>query len=75
MYSIPAPSVAMNKTNGQRLSTQQPRRGASLSSQTADEEAWQATTNKLADMAGQVGTQSVAILRSQDELNVLLYAF
>jgi hypothetical protein len=39
---------------------------------TANREAWQATTDKLADMAGQVGTQSVAILRNQDELNQLL---
>jgi type II secretory pathway component PulJ len=42
------------------------------SGQAADREAWRATTDKLADMAGQVGTQSVEILRSQDELNQLL---
>ena len=38
----------------------------------ANRDAWQATTDKLADMAGQVGSQGVEILRSQDELNQLL---
>lgn len=38
----------------------------------ANREAWQATTDRLADMAGQVGTQNVEILQSQDELNQLL---
>jgi hypothetical protein len=42
------------------------------SDEAADREAWQATTDQLAEMAGQVGTQSVAILRNQDELNQLL---
>jgi len=38
----------------------------------ANREAWQATTDKLAEVAGQVGTQGVDILRNQDELNALL---
>jgi len=42
------------------------------SDEAADREAWQATTDQLAEMAGQVGTQSVAILQNQDELNQLL---
>jgi hypothetical protein len=35
-------------------------------------DAWQATTDKMADMAGQVETQSVEVLRNRDELNELL---
>lgn len=46
--------------------------GQLQSDQSANNEAWQATTDRLADVAGQVGTQNVEILRSQDELNQLL---
>ena len=38
----------------------------------ADHEAWQATTDRLADVSGQVGNQQLQMLRSQDELNQLL---
>lgn len=38
----------------------------------ADRQAWQATTDRLADVSGQVGSQQVQLLRSQDELNQLL---
>lgn len=56
----------------QRLSALQQGLGALQNDETANREAWQATTDKLADMAGQVGTQGVEILRNQDELNQLL---
>ena len=46
--------------------------GALKNDTTANREAWQATTNKLADVAGQVNGQSVQILRNQDEVNQLL---
>lgn len=38
----------------------------------ANRQAWQATTDKMADMTGQVGTQSVEVLRNRDELNEVL---
>ncbi len=40
--------------------------------QQANNDAWQATTDRLADMAGEVGSQNVQILRNQDELNELV---
>lgn len=60
-----APVPTPDPATAQRLSALQ-------SGQAADREAWRATTDRLADMAGQVGTQGVEILRSQDELNQLL---
>lgn len=56
----------------QRLSALQQGLGALQSDAAGDREAWQATTDKLADVAGQVGTQNVMILRNQDEVNLLL---
>jgi hypothetical protein len=38
----------------------------------ADREAWQAATDRLADVSGQVGSQQVQLLRNRDELNQLL---
>ena len=38
----------------------------------ANREAWQATTDRLADVSGQVGNQRTQLLRSEDELNQLL---
>jgi hypothetical protein len=38
----------------------------------ANHEAWRATSDRLTDVAGQVGNQQVQMLRSQDELNQLL---
>lgn len=56
----------------QRLANLQQGLGALQNDAAANHDAWQATTDKLADMAGQVGSQGVEILRSQDELNQLL---
>jgi hypothetical protein len=64
-YQAPTPTPAADPAMTKRLSALQ-------SDQDASREAWQATTNKLADMAGQVGSQGVEILKSQDELNQLL---
>lgn len=38
----------------------------------ANRQAWQATTDRLADVSGQVGNQQTQLLRSEDELNQLL---
>src|SRR5215469_11168862 len=65
-------SPAADAAVAQRLSSIQRGLGALRSDETENHDAWQATTNRLADMAGQVGAQSVQRLRSKDELNELL---
>lgn len=65
VQAAPTTAPRPDEATARRLSALQ-------SDQTANREAWQATTDKLADVAGQVGTQSVEILRNQDELNELL---
>jgi hypothetical protein len=64
--STPDPEIA------QRLSSLRKDVGDIENNETANREAWEATTDRLADMAGQVGTQGVEILRNQEELNQLL---
>jgi hypothetical protein len=56
----------------QRLAAVQKGVASLESDQAANSEAWQATTHKMADMAGQVGTQSVEVLRNRDELDAVL---
>jgi hypothetical protein len=68
----PAPAPAADPLLAQRLSSIQRGLGALESDQAESHNAWQATSNRLADVAGQVGTQGVQILRSQDELNDLI---
>jgi hypothetical protein len=65
---VPAP----DPETAQRLSSLQQGLGALQSDQAANREAWQATNNRVAEIQGQVGTQGVQILQSQDELNQLL---
>lgn len=69
----PEPSVAPpDPAIARRLSSLQQGLGALQSDQIANREAWQATTNRMAEIQTQVGTQGVQILQSQDELNQLL---
>jgi hypothetical protein len=70
--AVPARPAASDSATAQRLATLQQGLGALQSDQTANHEAWQATTDRLAEMAGQVGTQGVAILQNQDQINQLL---
>lgn len=46
--------------------------GTLQSDANANKEAWQATTDRLADVAGQIGTQHNAMIKSQEQLNQLL---
>jgi hypothetical protein len=67
------PSVAApDPATVQRLSSLQEGLGALQNDQRANREALQATSNRVAEIQGQVGTQGVQILQSQDELNQLL---
>jgi len=68
----PAAAPSPDPATAQRLSALQQGLGTLQSDAAGDREAWQATTDKLADVAGQVGTQNVMILRNQDEVNLLL---
>jgi len=67
------PSVAApDPATVQRLSSLQEGLGALQNDQRANREALQATSNRVVEIQGQVGTQGVQILQSQDELNQLL---
>lgn len=66
------PGPATDPATARRLADVQKGLGALENDTTANHQAWQATTDRLADMEGQVGTQSVEILKNQDELNQLL---
>lgn len=83
VYRIsPAPLQASQQTRNQaggvdqttkdRIAALQEGIGRLQKDQAANNDAWQATTNRLADVAGQVGTQNVQMLRNQDELNELV---
>jgi len=68
----PSHAAAPDTATAQKLAGIQQGLGALQNDATSNREAWQATTDKLADVAGQVGVQSVQILRNQDEVNQLL---
>jgi hypothetical protein len=68
----PSHAAAPDTATAQKLAGIQQGLGALQNDTTSNREAWQATTDKLADVAGQVGVQSVQILRNQDEVNQLL---
>jgi hypothetical protein len=83
LYRVTPPQASSRHTGEVAPSAAEPDTARSLSAlrqglgtvqneQTANREALEATTDKLADMAGQVGAQSVQILQNQDELNQLL---
>jgi hypothetical protein len=66
VVAVPDPATA------QKIAGIQQGLGALRNDTTANREAWQATTDKLSDVVGEIGTQRVQILRNQDEVNQLL---
>lgn len=68
----PAPQAQPDPAAAQRIAGLQQGLGALKSDSTANREAWQATTDRLADVAGQVGAQHGEIVRSQEQLDQLL---
>ena len=71
-YSQPKHSTAPDPATSQKLAGLQEGLGKLQNDTTANQEAWQATTNRLADVVGEVGTQRVEILRNRDEVDQLL---
>jgi hypothetical protein len=67
----PAPAGA-DPATAQRLSNLQRGLGAVQSDVASNHEAWQAATDRLTEMAGEVGAQGVQILQNSDEINQLL---
>jgi hypothetical protein len=66
------PTVQTDSAAAQRITGLQQGLGDLQNDSTANHEAWQATTDRLADVAGQVGSQHGEILRNQEQLDQLL---
>jgi cell division protein FtsB len=75
MYMVVPPSGVkastppVNQTAPVRVT---PAAGAATEDPTADREAWQATTDRLADVVGVVGSQEGEISQTRDQVNALL---
>ena len=65
-------AVAADAATQNKIAGLQQGLGAVQSDTAANRDALQATSSRLADVAGQVNSQSVQILRNQDEVNQLL---
>src|ERR1700690_1497020 len=65
-------TAAPDSATAAKLAGLQQNMGSLQSDANANKEAWQATTDRLADVAGQIGTQHNAMIKSQEELNQLL---
>jgi hypothetical protein len=70
-HSAPA-TAAPDPATSAKLAGIQQNVGSLQNDANANKEAWQATTDRLADVAGQIGTQHNAMIKSQEELNLLL---
>lgn len=67
------PAVAApDPATAQKLAGLQQKMGSLQSDANANQEAWQATTDRLAEVTGQVGSQHNAMIKSQEQLNQLL---
>jgi len=71
-YTQPKRVVVPDPATSQKLDGIQKGLGTLQNDTSANREAWQATTDRLADVAGEVGTQRVEILRNRDEVDQLL---
>jgi len=71
-YAQPKHIVVPDPATSQKLDGIQKGLGTLQNDTSANREAWQATTDRLADVAGEVGTQRVEILRNRDEVDQLL---
>jgi hypothetical protein len=71
-YAQPKHPTTPDPATSQKLAGLQEGLGKLQNDTTANQEAWHATTDRLADVAGEVGTQRVEILRNRDEVDQLL---
>lgn len=67
-----APASGPDPATAQTLAKLQQGMGALQAESSSNREAWQATTNRLAEVAGELGTQHGQILQNQDELHRFL---
>ena len=65
-------TAAPDAATAQKLAGLQQKMSSMQSDANANQEAWQATTDRLAEVTGQVGTQHNAMIKSQEQLNQLL---
>jgi hypothetical protein len=67
-----APPMLADPAAAQRVARLQEGVGALREETSSNREAWQATTNRLAEVAGELGKQHGQIIQNQDELNRFL---
>lgn len=70
--TTPAQAVISDPGSAQKLAALQQGIGALQEQASSNREAWQATTNRLAEVAGELGTQHGQIIQNKDELNQFL---
>jgi hypothetical protein len=76
-YALPTRAAAAQPSSAdpasaEKLASLQQGIGALQEESKSNREAWQATTNRLADVAGELGAQHGQILQNQDELHQFL---
>jgi hypothetical protein len=70
--SRPAPVVIPDPASAQKLEALQQGLGALEEQASSNREAWQATTNRLAEVAGELGAQHGQIIQTKDQLDQFL---
>ena len=68
----PSRGPSSDPSSAQALAQLQQRVGALQENATSNQEAWEATTNRLAEVAGDLGTQHGQVIQNQDQLNQFL---